>query len=106
MSVADLNQLILSAGCFSGASIGGWTVDPAVIAPLVGGLLLYAVGLMRLWRSAGVGRGSSLLQFGLFLVGWLCMAAALVTPLHAISRRFFAANMVEHELVMPVAAPM
>jgi len=106
MSVADLNQLILSAGCFSGASIGGWTVDPAIIAPLAGGLLLYALGLMRLWRSAGVGRGSSLLQSVLFLAGWVCMAAALVTPLHDISRRFFAGHMIEHELVMTVAAPL
>jgi putative membrane protein len=106
MSVADLNRLILGSGCFSGASIGGWTVDPAVIAPLGIGLLLYVLGLVRLWQSAGVGRGSSPLQSVLFLVGWLCMAAALISPLHDVSRRFFAAHMVEHELVMTVAAPL
>jgi len=106
MSVADLNQLILRSGCFSGASIGGWTVDPTVIAPLVAGLILYVIGLLRLWRSAGPGRGSSWLQSALFLGGWLCMAAALVSPLHDVSRRFFAAHMVEHELVMTVAAPL
>lgn len=106
MSVADLNQLILSSGCFSGASIGGWTVDPAVVAPLALGLLLYSAGLARLWRSAGFGRGATALQSALFFSGWLCMAVALVSPMHDISRRFFAAHMIEHELVMTAAAPL
>jgi putative membrane protein len=106
MSVADLNQLILSSGCFSGASIAGWTVDPAVIVPLGLGGLLYLVGVTRLWRSAGLGRGSSVLQATFFALGWLCMAAALVSPLHDYSRRLFSAHMVEHELVMTVAAPL
>src|SRR3569833_2542430 len=99
MSVADINHLIISAGCISCASIGGWTGDPAIIAPLAGGLLLYALGLMRLWRSAGVGRGSSLLQSVLFLAGWVCMAAALVTPLHDIRRRYIAGHKNEQALV-------
>lgn len=106
MSIETLNRLILSSGCFSGATVAGWTVDPAVLAPLAVGLLLYGIGVMRLWRSAGVGHGASLLQTSSFVLGWLCMVAALASPLHDLSRRLFAAHMVEHELVMTVAAPL
>ena len=106
MSIVDFNRLILNSGCFSGASIGGWTVDPAVVGPLAIGLLLYAAGVWRLWRRAGIGHGASLLRSTLFVAGWLCMAAALISPLHDVSRRFFAAHMIEHELVMTVAAPL
>jgi len=106
MSIADLNHLILSSGCFSGVTVGGWTVDPAVLLPLGLGLLLYAAGVARLWWYAGTGRGASYFQVAYFAIGWLCMAAALVSPLHDLSRRFFADHMVEHELVMTVAAPL
>jgi len=106
MTIAELNRLILSSGCFSGVSVGGWTVDPAVLVPLGAGLLLWAAGLLRLWRHAGFGRGTSAMQAMFFLLGWMCMAAALVSPLHDLSRRLFSAHMIEHELVMAVAAPL
>jgi putative membrane protein len=106
MTATALNQLILSSGCFSGANIAGWTVDPAVIGPLALGFLLYLAGLIRLWRAAGLGRGASFQQATLFGLGWLVMAGALVSPLHELSERTFAAHMAEHELVMAVAAPL
>lgn len=106
MSVADLNRLILSSGCFSGASIGGWTTDPVVVVPIAIGLLLYACGVARLWHHAGFGRGASVAQVIFFALGWLCMAAALASPLHDLSRRLFSAHMIEHELVMTIAAPL
>jgi putative membrane protein len=106
VNAAELNQLILSSGCFSGASIAGWIVDPAVIGPLGLGLLLYLAGVLRLWRSAGPGRGASYRDVALFGLGWSVMALALVSPLHEVSERLFAAHMAEHELVMAVAAPL
>jgi cytochrome c oxidase assembly factor CtaG len=106
VSPEALNRLILSSGCFSGTSVAGWVVDPAVIGPLGLGLLIYIAGLSRLWRSAGIGHGASLLQAGCFALGWLVMAGALVSPLHETSERFFAAHMIEHELVLVVAAPL
>src|SRR5215213_4946251 len=106
MSIETLNRLILSSGCFSGASIGGWTVDTAVLAPLVLGFFLYVAGVVRLWRAAGVGRGAAPVRVASFGAGWLCMAIALVSPLHELSRSLFTAHMIEHELVMVVAAPL
>ena len=106
MSLEAVNRLILASGCFSGATIAGWTVDPAVLAPLLLGGLLYVAGLARLWSSAGRRRGAAHWQAFAFALGWLAMAAALVTPLHDESRKFFTAHMIEHELVMTIAAPL
>ncbi len=88
------------------ARIAGWTVDPAILAPLALGLVLYMAGTVRLWRSAGPSRGASYWQVASFVAGWLCAAAALASPLHALSRELFTAHMIEHELVMAIAAPL
>jgi putative membrane protein len=106
MSIEALNRLILSSGCFSGATIAGWTVDPAVLLPLALGLAVYGVGLARLWGSAGMARGASWWQAAAYVLGWICMAIALASPLHDLSRRLFAAHMAEHEVVMTIAAPL
>src|SRR5215217_1442716 len=106
MSLEVLNQLILASGCFSGAAFAGWSVDPAIVAPLLLTIGLYLTGLLRLWRSAGVGHGASHLEVAAFTSGWLVMALALLSPLHELSRQLFSAHMAEHELVMVVAAPL
>ena len=38
--------------------------------------------------------------------GWLLLALALVSPLHWLGEHLFAAHMIEHELLMIVAAPL
>jgi cytochrome c oxidase assembly factor CtaG len=58
--------------------------------PLILTAVLYGRGTARLWRRAGIGHGVSIAQAVLFAAGWLAMAAALVSPLHDISRRLFA----------------
>src|SRR5438477_7702935 len=67
---------------------------------------LYGVGVARLWRSAGVGRGISRAQALAFAAGWVTMAAALIGPLHEMSEQLLSAHMVQHELLMIVAAPL
>jgi putative membrane protein len=106
MTLGDINRLILSSGCFSGATVGGWSTDPAVLLPLALTLMLYFTGVVRLWRAAGTGRGASRLAVLCFLVGWLALAIAVASPLHDLGRKFFAAHMAEHELVMLIAAPL
>lgn len=83
-----------------------WTFDPYVVTPLLVAGALYTVGLARLWRRAGWGRGIRLWQAGSYALGWLALAGALVTPLHWLGERLFTAHMVEHEVVMAVAAPL
>jgi cytochrome c oxidase assembly factor CtaG len=106
MDVTALNRLIASAGCFSGAEAAGWSIDPAILAPFLLSGLLYAAGVVRLWRAAGFGRGATFRQAGCFAAGWLLLGAALVSPLHELSVELFSAHMVEHELVMAAAAPL
>lgn len=83
-----------------------FTFDPWVIAPLTVALALYAAGVTRLWRHAGVGRGISRMQAACFAAGWLSLVAALVSPLDALGSKLFSAHMVQHEALMLVSAPL
>jgi cytochrome c oxidase assembly factor CtaG len=82
----------------------GWTFDLWVTAPLALGALLYASGLARLWRRAGGGRPRLKRDAALFGLGWLSLAAALVSPLHEAGEDSFAMHMIEHEVIMIVSA--
>jgi putative membrane protein len=68
--------------------------------------LMYGYGLARLWRRAGAGHGTSTLGALLFASGWATLAITVLTPLHDIGRVVFSLHMVEHELLMVVAAPL
>ncbi|MGN6551167.1 MAG: cytochrome c oxidase assembly protein [Pararhizobium sp.] len=94
------------AGSFCGTVLFGWTADLSVTAPLLLTAGLYGIGVARLWRRAGAGRGARFDQVACFSAGWLVLAAALVSPLHEASERVFTAHMIEHELIMAVAAPL
>jgi putative membrane protein len=83
-----------------------WTFEPGVVISLALFAAMYAVGVWRLWRSAGVGKGISRRQVALFAAGWLALIAALVSPLDALSDDLLSAHMVQHELLMLVAAPL
>jgi putative membrane protein len=83
-----------------------WTWDPMVVLPLATSAALYTVGVARLWRRAGIGRGVRRWQAACFALGWLLLVAALVAPLHWLGERLFAAHMIEHEILMVVAAPL
>jgi cytochrome c oxidase assembly factor CtaG len=83
----------------------GWTLDPAVLLSLALVAHLYARGLRRLWRS-GAGRGVRRWQAAAFGGGILSLVAALVSPLDPLSDRLASAHMVQHMLLMNVAAPL
>jgi cytochrome c oxidase assembly factor CtaG len=82
----------------------GWTLDPAVTVPLLLTTLIFGIGLVRLWRRAGRGRGKLRREAWLFGAGWLVLAGALVSPLHEAGERSFTMHMIEHELIMLLAA--
>jgi len=83
-----------------------WSFEPWVLACLALSAGLYLLGLARLWRRAGVGRGAGATQALAFAAGWSTLVAALVTPIDALGARFFSVHMVQHELLMIVAAPL
>jgi putative membrane protein len=67
---------------------------------------LYAAGVLSLWRKAGPGRGVSAWNAASFASGWLVVVAALLSPLDPLGARYFSAHMVQHELLMALAAPL
>ncbi|TIT96480.1 MAG: cytochrome c oxidase assembly protein, partial [Mesorhizobium sp.] len=83
----------------------GWSLSAVTIIPLGIALLLYAAGVARLWRRAGMGRGVTWWRLACFATGWALLVVALMSPLHELGERLFTAHMVEHEVLMVVAAP-
>ena len=81
----------------------GWTLDPVLTIPLAFTLLVYLAGFSRLWRRSAKGRSSRRREAILFGAGWLVLALALTSPLHAGGERSFTLHMIEHELIMLVA---
>ncbi|GAA4330409.1 hypothetical protein GCM10023144_18070 [Pigmentiphaga soli] len=83
-----------------------WTFEPWVLACLAASAGAYAFGLARLWRKAGRGRGVGVGRAAAFYAGLLALVAALVSPLDALGGLLFSAHMVQHEMLMIVAAPL
>lgn len=83
-----------------------WELDPLLLGGL--GLLaaIYGLGVWRVWRRAGVGKGVTNVQVLAFAGGWLALAAALVSPLDAAAGHWFSAHMAQHVVLMLVAAPL
>ncbi|MBZ9864582.1 cytochrome c oxidase assembly protein [Mesorhizobium sp. CA15] len=89
----------------AGQGTGGWSITGLTVVPLGVALLIYSGGIARLWRRAGAGHGVAWWQLGCFAIGWSALAAALMSPLHELGERLFTAHMLEHEVLMVVAAP-
>ncbi|PVE23599.1 hypothetical protein DC522_14995 [Microvirga sp. KLBC 81] len=83
-----------------------WTWSPWVTLPLAVSGGLYLSGVIRLWQRAGIGRGVRRWQASCFAGGWGLLVLALVTPLHWLGERLFVAHMIEHEILMALAAPL
>ncbi|MER9840230.1 cytochrome c oxidase assembly protein [Mesorhizobium australicum] len=90
----------------AGAPQAGWTLAFPITLPLAAIALIYALGASRLWRRSSRGRSERTRQVLLFAAGWGVLTGALVSPIHALGERVFAAHMIEHELLMAVAAPL
>lgn len=83
-----------------------WTLTPSILLPLALSLLLYVWGVVRLFQRAHHSRGLLRRRAILFAAGWLTLAVAAVSPLHEAGENSFTLHMIEHELLMLVAAPL
>lgn len=83
-----------------------WGAEPWVLACLAVSLGMYVAGALRLFRRARLGRPALLRQAACFGAGWSVLVVALASPLDAAGSLSFAAHMVQHELLMIVAAPL
>ena len=104
--VACLVPVLAHAHSGGAEELIGWTLDPWVVTPLLLAGAAYAIGVTALWRRAGTGRGVRGWHVVAYATGWSALTGALVSPLHAIGEQLFTAHMVEHEIVMAVAAPL
>jgi putative membrane protein len=107
---ALLTTASTGAALAHGAEVHGveptWTFDPWIVAPLlaIGGA--YGLGVWRLRRRTAIGRPARAWQAAVFGIGWLALAGALMSPLHWLGEHLFTFHMIEHEIVMAVAAPL
>ena len=83
-----------------------FSLEAWVAVPLLFSGILYVVGVLRLWTRLGLGRGVQIWQALCFACGWILLAIALVSPMHQLGERIFAVHMLEHEILMTLAAPL
>lgn len=76
-----------------------WSLEPAVVGGLAFAAGLYLLGTRRL-RARGATRDVA------FAAALVAIAAALLSPLAALAEAIFAAHMVQHLLLILVAAPL
>jgi putative membrane protein len=76
-----------------------WEFDPGVVIPMAISAILY-------FRGGRRQRVRLLRQQACFWTGWLTFVVALVSPVHPMGEALFSAHMVQHELLMLVAAPL
>lgn len=83
-----------------------WSNDRASWALLALSATLYAVGVARLWEGGKAGRGVSRPEVACFSTGFAALFVALVSPIHPWGSELFSVHMLQHEILMLVAAPL
>jgi putative membrane protein len=83
-----------------------WAFDPLVVIGLALSGWLYFFGLWRIWRESATGKGIRIWEAAAYGCGWLALALALISPLHSLGEVLFSAHMVQHEVLMIIAAPL
>jgi putative membrane protein len=83
-----------------------WSLEPSLLVPLVLVALAYTWGTRAVWRRAGTGHGVTVRGALYFAGAVLALVVALVSPLDALSGSLFSAHMVQHLVLVLVAAPL
>ena len=76
-----------------------WRLETGIIIPLALILVLYV-------RGARASRGIRMHQLNCFWSGYAALVLALMSPLHPMGEALFSAHMVQHEILMLIAAPL
>ncbi len=83
-----------------------WNWDPWILLVLMTMTAVYVRGVSRLWRTAGRGRGIARWSAGCYLAGIWALFVALISPVDAVGEALFSVHMIQHLLLMVVAAPL
>jgi putative membrane protein len=82
-----------------------WSLQPSVLVGLAAAAWAYARGVGTLW-SGDHHRGVTGWQVAAFAGGLLTLVVALVSPIHSVSAELLWVHMVQHVLLVLVAAPL
>lgn len=66
----------------------------------------YVAGLRRLWRHSGPGQGIRASEALWFALGWAALTIALLSPMDTLGGELFWVHMLQHEVLMLIAAPL
>jgi putative membrane protein len=88
-----------------GQAWAAWELDPGVVLCLALSGYLYARGLRRLW-AASRGAGVKRWEAASFWTGWGSLVIALLSPVHTLGGALFFVHMMQHEILMLIAAPL
>jgi putative membrane protein len=105
VAFAGIARLPLSAHDVADASEAAqWSWEPGIIIPLAALLLIYSIGFSRMAkRGLKSAERRSAIPFAL---GWLALLIALDSPIHRMGSQLFWVHMMQHEILMLVAAPL
>jgi putative membrane protein len=82
-----------------------WNTDPWILAGLALSATFYIRGIRRIWRHAPRYRRVLRRQAAFFATGWIALFVAVVSPVDALGSVLFTGHMVQHEILMLLAAP-
>jgi putative membrane protein len=83
-----------------------WSFEPTTAVPLGLTALWYLLGLARVSRRLTLRRFATKSQLCAFASGLLALVIALFSPIDAVAEQLFSAHMVQHLLLLVVAAPL
>jgi putative membrane protein len=78
-----------------------WSWEPSLTIPLFLLLCCYAVGAIRRGRQTAITK-----RHVAFVAGWISLFFALISPLHRLGDVLFSAHMLQHEIILLLAAPL
>jgi putative membrane protein len=85
--------------------LGGWNVDPVLIAAVAAAGCAYGAGLRKLW-ARGPGAGLSRRRAACFFLGLGALVTALMSPLDSLAAELFSFHMVQHLVLILIVAPL
>ncbi len=81
-------------------------IEPAEFFLIAAPAVWYGAGVRSLWKRGGVGRGVSVMQAVSFAAGIASLLVIFSSPLDEMADALFSAHMVQHLVLILVAAPL
>jgi putative membrane protein len=83
-----------------------WSFEPGVVLLLIATIALHSRGMRRVSSLSTRNKTGIKRESVLFVSGCGVLAFALLSPIHRLGGSLFSAHMVQHELLMAIAAPL